>query len=92
MVGAVPPDMEAQMRQTYANAKKILATFGAPWMTSSRKSSMSPTWTRLSRPPAQCARKPMGPQDLPWQARFSSRRLALAAQLIEIKFIAKVTE
>ena len=29
MVGAVPPDMEAQMRQTYANAKKILARFGA---------------------------------------------------------------
>ena len=29
MVGAAPPDMETQMRQTYANAKKILAKFGA---------------------------------------------------------------
>ena len=29
MVGATPPDMEAQMRQTYVNAKKVLAKFGA---------------------------------------------------------------
>jgi enamine deaminase RidA (YjgF/YER057c/UK114 family) len=64
-------NLEAQMRQTYKNAKKILGAFGAPrWMTSWRKSSTSPIWTRRSPLPDRFARKRMDQRGPRWRARF----------------------
>jgi enamine deaminase RidA (YjgF/YER057c/UK114 family) len=92
MVGAVPPDMEAQMRQTYANATKILARFGATlddvveeviYVTDMDKAFAAAGPVRKE---AYGATRPAVASTI-----LVTPRLALASQLIEIKFIAKVT-
>jgi enamine deaminase RidA (YjgF/YER057c/UK114 family) len=93
MVGAVPPDMEAQMRQTYANAKKILATFGAT-LDDVVEEVLYVTDMDQAFAAAGPVRKEAYGSTRPAVAStiLVTPRLALAAQLIEIKFIAKVTE
>jgi hypothetical protein len=79
LVGAAPPDMEAQMRQTYANAKKTLGQFGA-----ALRHRHGPG-VRRRRAGAQGSlrvEKPGGEHDL------VTPRLALPEQLVEIKFVA----
>jgi enamine deaminase RidA (YjgF/YER057c/UK114 family) len=93
MVGAVPPDMEAQMRQTYANAKKILARFGAT-LDNVVEEVLYVTDMDKAFAAAGAVRKEAYGSTRPAVAStiLVTPRLALAAQLIEIKFIAKVTE
>jgi enamine deaminase RidA (YjgF/YER057c/UK114 family) len=90
MVGVAPPDMEAQMRQTYANAKEILARFGATlddvveevlYVTDMEKAFAAAGPVRKE---AYGAAKPAVASTI-----LVTPRLALAGQLVEIKFIAK---
>lgn len=90
MVGAAPPDMETQMRQTYANAKKILAKFGATlddvveevlYVTDMDKAFAAAGPVRKE---AYGSARPAVASTI-----LVTSRLALAAQLIEIKFVAK---
>jgi enamine deaminase RidA (YjgF/YER057c/UK114 family) len=91
MVGAAPPDMEAQMRQTYANAKKILAEFGASlddvveeviYVTDMDKAFAAAGPVRKE---AYGSTKPAVASTI-----LVTPRLALAPQMIEVKFVAKV--
>ena len=101
LVGAAPLDdngkisdhsnMETQMRQTYANAKKILSEFGATldnvveevgYVTDMDKA-MEVAGT--VRKEAYGSEKPEVASTI-----FVTPRLAFPAQLIEIKFIAKL--
>ena len=90
MVGATPPDMEAQMRQTYANAKKILAKFGASLDDVVEEviyvTDMDTAFAAAGpvRKEAYGAARPAVASTI-----LVTSRLALAAQLIEIKFVAK---
>jgi len=90
MVGAAPPDMEAQMRQTYANAKKILAKFGASLDDVVEEviyvTDMDTAFAAAGpvRKEAYGAARPAVASTI-----LVTSRLALAAQLIEIKFVAK---
>jgi enamine deaminase RidA (YjgF/YER057c/UK114 family) len=78
MVGPAPLDgmgrivdhsnMETQMRQTYANAKKILHQFGAAWMMSSRRFFTSQIWRQRSLWRGQFGRKHTGQRSHRWQA------------------------
>ena len=90
MVGTAPPDMEIQMRQTYANAKKILAKFGATlddvveevlYVTDMDKAFAAAGPVRKE---AYGSARPAVASTI-----LATSRLALAAQLIEIKFVAK---
>ena len=91
MVGAAPPDMETQMRQTYANAKKILAKFGATlddvveeviYVTDMDKAFAAAGPVRRE---AYGSSRPAVASTI-----LETPRLALAAQLIEVKLVAKM--
>jgi enamine deaminase RidA (YjgF/YER057c/UK114 family) len=90
MVGATPPDMEAQMRQTYANAKKILAKFGAT-LDDVVEEVIYVTDMDTAFAAAGPVRKEAYASPRPAVAStiLATSRLALAAQLVEIKFVAK---
>ena len=90
MVGAAPPDMEAQMRQTYVNAKKILGKFGAT-LDDVVEEVIYVTDMDTAFAAAGPVRKEAYGSSKPAVAStmLVTPRLALAAQLIEIKFVAK---
>ena len=90
MVGATPPDMEAQMRQTYVNAKKILAKFGAT-LDDVVEEVIYVTDMDTAFAAAGPVRKEAYGSARPAVAStiLVTSRLALAAQLVEIKFVAK---
>jgi enamine deaminase RidA (YjgF/YER057c/UK114 family) len=90
MVGATPPDMEAQMRQTYVNAKKILAKFGAT-LDDVVEEVIYVTDMDTAFAAAGPVRKEAYGSSKPAVAStmLVTPRLALAAQLIEIKLVAK---
>jgi enamine deaminase RidA (YjgF/YER057c/UK114 family) len=90
MVGATPPDMEAQMRQTYANAKKILAKFGAT-LDDVVEEVIYVTDMDTAFAAAGPVRKEAygSPRPAVASTILVTSRLALAAQLVEIKFVAK---
>jgi enamine deaminase RidA (YjgF/YER057c/UK114 family) len=90
MVGAMPPDMEAQMRQTYVNARKILAEFGAT-LDDVVEEVIYVTDMDTAFAAAGPVRKEAYGSARPEVAStiLVTSRLALAAQLIEIKFVAK---
>jgi enamine deaminase RidA (YjgF/YER057c/UK114 family) len=101
MVGAAPLDdsgrirdhsnMETQMRQTYANAKKILSQFGATLDNVVEEvlyvTDMNTAFAVAGpiRKEAYGSKKPAVASTI-----LVTPRLALPTQLIEIKFIAKV--
>ena len=101
MVGAAPLDdtgnirdhsnMEIQMRQTYANAKKILAEFGAT-LDNVVEEVLYVTDMDKAFAAAGPVRKEAYGSQIPQVAStiLVTPRLALPTQLIEIKFIAKV--
>src|SRR6516162_4737362 len=66
-------NMETQMRQTYANAKKILSQFGATLENVVEEVLMSQTWKRRSPQLAQSGRKHTRPKRPQWRAPLSSR-------------------
>ena len=101
MVGAAPLDdngnirdhsnMEIQMRQTYANAKKILAEFGVT-LDNVVEEVVYVTDMDHAFAAAGPVRKEAYGSQIPQVAStiLVTPRLALPTQLIEIKFIAKV--
>jgi enamine deaminase RidA (YjgF/YER057c/UK114 family) len=101
MVGPAPIDesgrihdysnMEAQMRQTYANAKKILSQFGAT-LENVVEEVLFVTDMETAFAAAGPVRKEAYASKTPAVAStiVVTPRLALPTQLIEIKFIAKV--
>lgn len=84
-------NMEAQMRQTYANAKKILARFGAS-LADVVEEVIYVTDMDTAFAAAGPVRKEAYGSPKPKVAStiLATPRLALPTQLIEIKFIAKV--
>jgi enamine deaminase RidA (YjgF/YER057c/UK114 family) len=90
MVGAAPPDMAAQMRQSYANAKRILAGFGAT-LDDVVEEVLYVTDMEQAFAAAGPVRKDAygSPRPAVASTILVTPRLALAAQLIEIKFVAK---
>jgi enamine deaminase RidA (YjgF/YER057c/UK114 family) len=100
-VGAAPLDdngqisdhsnMETQMRQTYANAKKILSEFGAT-IDNVVEEVVYVTDMDKAMDVAGAVRKEAYGSEKPQVAStiFVTPRLAFPAQLIEIKFIAKL--
>lgn len=84
-------NMEAQMRQTYANAKKILARFGAS-LADVVEEVIYVTDMETAFAAAGPVRKAAYGSPKPKVAStiLVTPRLALPTQLIEIKFIAKV--
>jgi enamine deaminase RidA (YjgF/YER057c/UK114 family) len=101
LVGAAPLDdngqisdhsnMETQMRQTYANAKKILSEFGAT-LDNVVEEVVYVTDMDKAMDVAGAIRKEAYGSEKPQVAStiFVTPRLAFPAQLIEIKFIAKL--
>jgi enamine deaminase RidA (YjgF/YER057c/UK114 family) len=101
MIGAAPLDdsgkirdhsnMEIQMRQTYANAKKILSEFGAT-LDNVVEEVLYVTDMDMAMNVAGLVRKEAYGSTKPEVAStiLVTPRLALPTQLIEIKFIAKV--
>lgn len=101
LVGAAPLDddgkisdhsnMETQMRQTYANAKKILSEFGAT-LDNVVEEVVYVTDMDKAMEVAGTVRKEAYGSEKPEVAStiFVTPRLAFPAQLIEIKFIAKL--
>ena len=101
LVGAAPLDdggkirdhsnMETQMRQTYANAKKILSEFGAT-LDNVVEEVVYVTDMDKAMDVAGAVRKEAYGSEKPQVAStiFVTPRLAFPAQLIEIKFIAKL--
>jgi enamine deaminase RidA (YjgF/YER057c/UK114 family) len=101
MVGSAPLDdsgrirdhsnMETQMRQTYANAKKILSEFGAT-LDNVVEEVLYVTDMDTAFAAAGPVRKDVYGSQMPTVAStiLVTPRLALPTQLIEIKFIAKV--
>ena len=101
LVGAAPLDdngkisdhsnMETQMRQTYANAKKILSEFGAS-MDNVVEEVVYVTDMDKAMDVAGPVRKEAYGSEKPRVAStiFVTPRLAFPAQLIEIKFTAKL--
>jgi enamine deaminase RidA (YjgF/YER057c/UK114 family) len=101
MIGAAPLDdsgrirdhsnMEIQMRQSYANAKKILGAFGAT-LDNVVEEVLYVTDMDRAFALAGAVRKEAYGSSRPEVAStiLSTPRLALPAQLIEIKFIAKL--
>jgi enamine deaminase RidA (YjgF/YER057c/UK114 family) len=92
MVGVAPPDMAAQMRQSYANAKRILAGFGAT-LDDVVEEVLYVTDMEQAFAAAGPVRKEAygSPRPAVASTILVTPRLALAAQLIEIKFVAKLT-
>ena len=84
-------NMEIQMRQTYANAKKILAEFGAT-LDDVVEEVLYVTDMDKAFAAAGPVRKEAYGSPVPQVAStiFVTPRLALPTQLIEIKFIARV--
>lgn len=84
-------NMEIQMRQTYANAKKILAEFGAT-LDNVVEEVLYVTDMDQAFAAAGPVRKDAYGAEIPQVAStiFVTPRLALPTQLIEIKFIARV--
>ena len=103
MVGAAPLDesghitdhsnMEIQMRQTYANAKRILAEFGAT-LDNVIEEVLYVTDMEMAFAAAGPVRKDAYGSQIPQVAStiLVTPRLALPTQLIEIKLIAKMTD
>ena len=101
IVGAAPLDgdgkirdhsnMETQMRQTYANAKKILNEFGAT-LDNVVEEVLYVTDMDKAMAVAGAVRKQAYGSDKPEVAStiFVTPRLAFPTQLIEIKFVAKL--
>ena len=101
LVGAAPLDddgkisdhsnMETQMRQTYANAKKILSEFGAT-LDNVVEEVVYVTDMDKAMEVAGPVRKEAYGSEKPQVAStiFVTPRLAFPAQLIEIKFVAKL--
>jgi len=101
LVGAAPLDdngqisdhsnMETQMRQTYVNAKKILSEFGAT-IDNVVEEVVYVTDMDKAMDVAGAVRKEAYGSEKPQVAStiFVTPRLAFPAQLIEIKFIAKL--
>ena len=101
MVGAAPLDdrgrildhanMEVQMRQTYANAKKLLGLYGAS-LDDVVEEVLYVTDMDAAFAAAGPVRKEAYGSERPDVAStiLVTPRLALPAQLIEIKFVAKV--
>ena len=101
MIGAAPLDdsgrirdhsnMEIQMRQTYANAKKILSEFGAT-LDNVVEEVLYVTDMDRAFAAASSVRKEAYGSQKPEVAStiLVTPRLALPGQLIEIKFVAKV--
>ena len=101
LVGAAPlnddgkirdhSNMETQMRQTYANAKKILSEFGAT-LDNVVEEVVYVTDMDKAMDVAGPVRKEAYGSEKPQVAStiFVTPRLAFPAQLIEIKFIAKL--
>jgi enamine deaminase RidA (YjgF/YER057c/UK114 family) len=83
--------METQMRQTYANAKKILSQFGAT-LDNVVEEVLYVTDMDTAFAAAGPVRKDVYGSQMPTVAStiLVTPRLALPTQLIEIKFIAKV--
>ena len=84
-------NMEFQMRQTYANAKKILAEFGAT-LENVVEEVLYVTDMDAAFAAAGPVRKDAYGSQIPQVAStiFVTPRLALPTQLIEIKFVARV--
>jgi len=84
-------NMETQMRQTYANAKKILSQFGAT-LDNVVEEVLYVTDMDTAFAAAGPVRKDVYGSQMPTVAStiLVTPRLALPTQLIEIKFIAKV--
>jgi enamine deaminase RidA (YjgF/YER057c/UK114 family) len=93
LVGVEPPDMAAQMRQTYANAGKILASFGAS-LDDVVEEVLYVTDMEQAFAAAGPVRKEAYGSAKPAVAStiLVTPRLALAAQMIEIKFVAKAAQ
>jgi len=91
LVGADPLDMETQMRQTYANAKKILREFDAT-LDNVVEEVIYVTDMDQAMSVAGPVRKEAYGSDKPQVACtiLVTPRLAFPTQLIEIKFVAKV--
>jgi len=94
LVGADPSDdsnMETQMRQTYANAKKILSEFGAT-LDNVVEEVLYVTDMDKAMAVAGPVRKEAYGREKPEVAStiLVTPRLAFPTQLIEIKFIAKL--
>ena len=94
LVGAAPLDdsnMETQMRQTYANAKKILSEFGAT-LDNVVEEVVYVTDMDKAMAVAGPVRKEAYGSEKPQVAStiLVTPRLAFPTQLIEIKFIAKL--
>jgi len=91
LVGADPLDMETQMRQTYANAKKILGEFDAT-LDNVVEEVIYVTDMDQAMSVAGPVRKEAYGSDKPQVACtiLVTPRLAFPTQLIEIKFVAKV--
>jgi len=91
LVGADPLDMETQMRQTYANAKKILGEFDAT-LDNVVEEVIYVTDMDQAMSVAGPVRKEAYRSDKPQVACtiLVTPRLAFPTQLIEIKFVAKV--
>ena len=85
------PNMETQMRQTYANAKKILSQFGAT-LENVVEEVLYVTDMETAFAAAGPVRKEAYASKTPAVAStiIVTPRLSLPTQLIEIKFIAKV--
>jgi len=85
------PTMETQMRQTYANAKKILSQFGAT-LENVVEEVLYVTDMETAFAAAGPVRKEAYASKTPAVAStiIVTPRLSLPTQLIEIKFIAKV--
>ena len=91
LVGADDSNMETQMRQTYANAKKILAEFGAT-LDNVVEEVVYVTDMDQAMNVAGPVRKEAYGNEKPEVAStiLVTPRLAFPTQLIEIKFIAKL--
>jgi enamine deaminase RidA (YjgF/YER057c/UK114 family) len=91
IVGAAPPDMKAQMLQSYANATRILAKFSAS-LNDVVEEVLYVTDMDAAFAVAGEVRKQAYGAERPAVAStiLVTPRLALAAQLIEIRLVAKV--
>lgn len=91
LLGAAPLDMEVQMRQTYANAKKILGEFGAT-LDNVVEEVVYVTDMEKAMAVAGPVRKEAYGSEKPQVAStiLVTSRLAFPTQMIEIRFIAKL--
>ena len=91
LLGAAPLDMEVQMRQTYANAKKILGEFGAT-LGNVVEEVVYVTDMEKAMAVAGPVRKEAYGSEKPQVAStiLVTSRLAFPTQMIEIRFIAKL--